>query len=234
MQDTTTSAVHVSLGQAFWQLLRRDLLLTLRRGNEWINPLVFFVIVVSLFPLGIGPGAKTLQLIGPGVVWVSALLATLLALDGLFRSDYQDGALELILLSPHPLSVLVLAKVLAHWLITGLPLVLLSPLLGVLLHQDSSVMWVLMATLALGTATLSLIGSIGAALTVGVRRGGVLLSLLVLPLYVPVLIFGSNAVASAGMGLAVKGQLSLLGGMLFLALALAPVATAASLRVSVE
>ncbi|MGB0864983.1 MAG: heme exporter protein CcmB [Granulosicoccaceae bacterium] len=224
----------ISLGIAFWRLLRRDLLLALRRGNEWLNPLVFFVIVVSLFPLGIGPGEKTLELIGPGVVWVSALLATLLALDGLFQADHQDGALELILLSPHPLSVLVLAKVLAHWLITGLPLVLLSPLLGVLMHQDTQVMGVLMASLAMGTATLSLIGAIGAALTVGVKRGGVLLSLLVLPLYVPVLIFGSNAVASAGMGLAVEGQLSVLGGALFLALALAPLATAAALRVSVE
>lgn len=223
-----------TLSQAMWYLLRRDLLLTIRRGNEWINPLVFFVIVVSLFPLGIGPGANTLQLIGPGVVWVSALLATLLALDGLFKSDFQDGALELMLLSPHPLSVLVLAKVFAHWLITGLPLVLLSPLLGVLLHQDLQVMWVLMASLALGTATLSLIGAIGAALTVGIKRGGVLLSLLVLPLYVPVLIFGSNAVASAGMGLAVEGQLSLLGGALCLALALSPLAAAAALRVSVE
>ncbi len=224
----------ISLGAAFWGLLRRDLLLTARRGNEWINPLVFFVIVVSLFPLGIGPGAKTLQLIGPGVIWVSALLATLLALDGLFRADYQDGALELLLLSPHPLSVLVLAKVLAHWLITGLPLVLLSPLLAVLMHQDTAVLWVLMSTLAMGSATLSLIGAIGAALTVGVRRGGLLVSLLVLPLYIPVLVFGSNAVASAAMGLAVEGQLSLLGGALFLALALAPVATAAALRVSVE
>lgn len=224
----------VSLTTAFWQLLRRDLLLAVRRGNEWINPLVFFVIVVSLFPLGIGPGAKTLQLIGPGVIWVAALLATLLALDGLFSSDHQDGALELMLLSPHPLSVLVLAKVLAHWLITGLPLVLLSPLLGVLLHQEARVMGVLMLTLALGTATLSLVGAIGAALTVGVQRGGVLLSLLVLPLYIPVLIFGSNAVASAGMGLAVEGQLSLMGGGLFLALALSPLAAAAALRVSVE
>ncbi len=181
---------------------------------------------------------KTVQGTGLGHLAVLAdhqdLLATLLALDGLFRSDYQDGALELLLLSPHSLSVLVLAKVLAHWLITGLPLVILSPLLGVLMHQDASVMWVLVATLAMGTATLSLVGAIGAALTVGVRRGGVLLSLLVLPLYVPVLIFGSNAVASAGMGLAVEGQLSLLGGALFLALALAPLATAAALRVSVE
>lgn len=224
----------VSLPQAFWSLLRRDLLLSARRGSEWLNPLVFFVIVASLFPLGIGPGPKTLQLIGPGVVWVSALLATLLALDGLFRADFDDGALEQILLSPHPLSVLVLAKILAHWLVTGLPLVLLSPLLGVLLHLDTSVFGVLMVSLAIGTGILSLIGAVGAALTVGVSRGGVLLSLLVLPLYMPVLIFGSSAVVSAGAGLPTDGQISLLLGGLFLALALAPLATAAALRVSAE
>jgi heme exporter protein B len=170
----------------------------------------------------------------PGIIWVAALLATMLSLDGLFRSDFLDGALEQMLLSPHPTSVLVLAKVVAHWLLTGLPLILMSPLLGILMHLPNEALPTLMATLALGTPVLSLIGAIGAALTVGLRRGGVLVSLLVLPLYIPVLIFAANAVASAAMGLGIEAQLSLLGALLGFALAFAPLATAAALRVGME
>jgi len=170
--------------------------------------------------------------IGPGIIWVAALLATLLSLDSLFRSDHEDGSLEQILLMPQPLSVLVLGKIAAHWLATGLPLLLMAPVLGVLLHLETSTLGVLVASLALGTPVLSLVGAIGMALVVGLRRGGMLLSLLVLPLYVPVLIFGAGAVAQTQMGLPYAGQLALLGALLALALSLAPWACAAALRVT--
>ncbi|OED42341.1 heme exporter protein CcmB [Chromatiales bacterium (ex Bugula neritina AB1)] len=222
------------MGQAFYALLKRDLLLALRRRADWLNPLVFFVIVVTLFPLGVGPDNDLLREIAPGVLWVAALLATLLALDGLFRSDYDDGSLEQLLLSPQPLSVLVLAKVLAHWLITGLPLLLLSPLLAVVMQLQVTAIPVLLVSLLIGTLTLSLVGGIGAALTVGLQRGGVLLALLVLPLFIPVLIFGSSSVIAAASGFAVDAQISLLGALLLLALALAPIAIAAALRISSE
>jgi heme exporter protein B len=166
------------------------------------------------------------------VIWVAALLATLLSLEGMFRSDFEDGALEQMVVSPHPLSVLVLAKICAHWLTTGLPLIVLAPLLGVLLHLEPAGILTLMYTLALGTPVLSLVGAIGMALTVGLRRGGVLLSLLVLPLYIPVLIFAANAVGSAAAGLPVAGQLYFIASLLVLAVTLAPVATAAALRIS--
>lgn len=217
---------------AFLGVLRRDLKLGIRRRNELLNPILFFILVVSLFPLGVGPGPRMLAEIAPGVIWVAALLATLLSMERLFRGDFEDGALEQILLSPHSLPLLVLAKVLAHWLVTGLPLILVSPLLGVLLFLPAEAIKVLPLTLLLGTPVLSLIGAIGVALTVGLRRGGVLLTLLVLPLYVPVLIFGTAAVAAAAAGLPVSGQLALLGAMLMLALVLAPFATAAGLRIS--
>lgn len=223
-----------SLAQAFLLLLKRDLTLAYRHRAELANPLLFFVIVVSLFPMGVSPESKILSTIAPGVIWVAALLATMLALDTMFRSDYDDGSLEQLLLSPHPVSVLVLAKVLAHWLVTGLPLLFLAPLLGVLLFLPGEAMPVLVASLALGTPVLSLIGGIGMALTVGLRRGGVLLSLLVLPLYIPVLIFGANAVDAATVGQPVTGQLYLLGAMLALALSLSPLATGAALRISVS
>lgn len=222
----------VGLVSAFWRLLRRDLTLALRRRGDIANPLLFFVLAVTLFPLGIGPEPQRLAEIAPGVLLVAALLATLLSLDGLFRSDFEDGALEQLLLMPQPLSVLVLAKILAHWLVTGLPLLMLSPLLGVVLHLNSTGIAALMAALALGTPVLSLVGAIGIALTVGLRRGGMLLSLLVLPLYVPVLIFGAGAVAQSQMGLDYSGQLALLGALLALALCLAPLACAAALRVT--
>jgi heme exporter protein B len=223
-----------STATAFLGVLRRDLQLGIRKRSELLNPILFFILVVSLFPLGIGPAPGLLGEIAPGVIWVAALLATLLSMERLFRSDFEDGALEHLLLSPHSLSLLVLAKVLAHWLVTGLPLILVSPLLGVLLHMPVEAIQVLPLTLLLGTPILSLLGAIGVALTVGLRRGGVLLTLLVLPLYVPVLIFGTAAVAAAAAGLPVSGQLALLGDMLALALTLSPLATAAGLRISAD
>jgi len=218
--------------RAFQSVLSRDLRIAIKRRGDWLNPLVFFVIVVTLFPLGIGPEPNRLQEIAPGVIWVAALLSTMLALGQLFQRDHADGVLEQLLLSPHPLSVIVLAKVFAHWLLTGLPLLLLSPLLGMLMRLSAPVLPVLMLSLLLGTLALSLIGAIGAALTVSIRHGGVLLALLVLPLYIPVLIFGSNSVVSAAAGLPVLAQLSLLASLCVLALALAPLAAAAALRVS--
>ncbi len=219
---------------AFFVLLKRDLTLAYRHRTELANPLLFFVIVVSLFPLGITPEQKILQTLAPGVIWVAALLAAMLSLDNLFRADFEDGALEQIVLNQHPLSLLVLAKVLAHWLVTGLPLLVLAPLLGVLLFLPGKAMLTLLATLALGTPILSLVGAIGVALTVGLRRGGVLLSLLVLPLYIPVLIFAANAVNSAAASIDVAGQLYFLAALLMLALTLAPLATAAALRISLS
>lgn len=219
---------------AFTTLLVRDLTLANRHRAELANPIIFFVIVISLFPLGISPEPEVLQRLAPGIIWVAALLATLLSLDGLFRSDFDDGALEQMALSPHPLSLLVLAKVLAHWLLTGLPLILVAPLLGVLLHLPNTAMTTLLASLALGTPVMSLLGAIGMALTVGLRRGGMLLSLLVLPLYVPVLIFGASAVSAAANGLPVTGQLAFIGALLAMSLSLTPLAAAAALRISLN
>jgi len=218
----------------FLALLKRDLLLAYRHRTELANPLLFFLIVVSLFPLGISPEAKVLQLVAPGVIWVAALLAAMLSLDSLFRSDFEDGTLEQIALTAHPLPILVLAKIVAHWLVTGLPLIVMAPLLGVLLFMPTGAIWTLVMTLLLGTPVLSLVGAIGVALTVGLRRGGVLLSLLVLPLYIPVLIFAANAVNVAAADLPVTGQLYFLGALLALALTLSPFATAAALRISLN
>ncbi|HED52340.1 MAG TPA: heme exporter protein CcmB [Gammaproteobacteria bacterium] len=223
-----------TLPQAFTILLRRDLTLAYRRRSEMINPLLFFVLVTALFPLGVGADPTLLREIGPGIIWVAALLASLLSLETVFRSDFDDGSLEQLLLSPHPLSILMIAKVLAHWLITGLPLLIVAPLLGVLLHLSGEAMRTLLITLALGTPVLSLIGAIGVALTVGLRKGGTILSLLVLPLYVPVLIFASSAVANSDAGLPVSAHFSLLTALLVLAISLSPAATAASLRISMS
>jgi heme exporter protein B len=224
----------LNLTGAFLLLLKRDLVLAYRRRSELINPLLFFVLVTSLFPLGIGSDANLIRAVGPGVIWVAALLAALLSLDAMFRSDFEDGTLEQFMLSAHPVSILVLAKVLAHWLVTGLPLILVAPLLGVLLNLPSGSVGVLLGTLLLGTPVLSLIGSVGVALTVGLRKGGVILSLLVLPLYVPVLIFAADAVGTAAAGIPATAQLSFLAALLVGALALAPLATAASLRISLS
>lgn len=224
----------MSLTKALFAIVRRDLLLAFRRRAEMANPLLFFVMVVTLFPLATGAQPNLLQAMAPGVIWVSALLAALLSLDGLFRSDFEDGSLEQLLLSPHSLPVLVLGKVAAHWLVTGLPLLLIAPLLALFLGLPEAAMPTLWLTLLLGTPLLSLIGAIGVALTVGLRRGGMILSLLVLPLYIPVLIFASSAVDRAAGGLPVAGQINILLSMLLLALVLTPLPTAAALRMSVN
>jgi heme exporter protein B len=223
-----------SLTRAVTLLIRRDLTLAMRRRAEMVNPLLFFILVTSLFPLGIGANPNLLQAVGPGVIWVAALLAALLSLEGIFRSDFEDGTLEQYLLSSHPVSLLVLGKILAHWLITGLPLLLISPLLGVFLGLPAEGIKILFITLLLGTPVLSLIGAVGVALTVGLRKGGMILSLLVLPLYVPLLIFASSAVDTAAAGLSVTAHLSLITALLVLALSLSPFATAAALRVSLS
>ncbi|MEF8792355.1 heme exporter protein CcmB [Thiohalorhabdus sp.] len=220
------------MGHAFLAILKRDLTLALRHRSEMANPLVFFLVVVSLFPMALGPEQETLTQVAPGILWVAALLAATLAMDGMFRSDFEDGSLEQLLLSPHPPSVLVLAKILAHWLTTGLPLIVIAPLLALFLHLPGQALPVLLGTLALGTPVLSMVGAIGVALTVGLRRGGLLLTLLVLPLYVPVLIFAAGAVDNAAAGFPVAGQLYFLAALLVLSVTLAPLATAASLRIS--
>jgi len=221
-----------SLYRAFSLLLWRDLLLAYRRRTEMINPLLFFVLVTALFPLGIGANPELLRTIAPGIIWVAALLAAILSLDSVFRSDFDDGSLEQFLISAQPLSVLVLAKVIAHWLITGLPLLIVAPLLGLLLDLPGPSIVTLMLTLLLGTPVLSMIGAIGVALTVGLRRGGIILSLLVLPLYIPVLIFAANAVETSGAGLPITAHLSLLSALLVLSVSLTPLATAAALKIS--
>ena len=220
--------------ETFLAILRRDLILAMRRRSDVLTILFFFVIVVSLFPLGIGPEMNTLRLIAPGVVWVAALLASMLALERLFAIDYADGALEQMLLAPQPLSLLVLGKVTAHWLVTGLPVVLMAPVLGIQYDLSLDGLRVLVITLLLGTPALSLIGAIGAALTLGLRGGGVLVSLLVLPLTIPVLIFGAGAVEATVSGLGGEGHMSMLAAILVLSLFFAPLAAAAALRVSVE
>lgn len=224
----------ISTGRALLGLLRRELLLHYRRRAEILNPLIFFFIVVTLFPLAVGAQPNLISAIGAGVIWVAALLAAMLPLDGIFRSDFEDGTLEQLVLSTHPLSLLVLTKVFAHWLVTGLPLLLSAPLLSVFLGIPADAVGILMLTLLLGTPVLSLIGAIGVALTVGLRRGGMLLSLLVLPLYAPVLIFGASAVDLAAGGYDVSAQLYILAAFLLLACTLAPWPTAAALRISLS
>ena len=214
--------------------VRRDLLLALRRKSEVLTAVFFFVIVTSLFPLGIGPEPVLLRKVAPGILWVAALLATLLGLPRLFAADHVDGTLEQMVLSPSPLGLLVAGKILAHWLLCGLPLALLAPLLGLQFDLDASALGILTLALLLGTPLLSLIGSIGAALTLGVRGGGVLLALLVLPLYIPALIFGAGAVEAHIAGLGAGGHLSLLAAMLALAVFFAPWATTAALRIALE
>jgi len=223
-----------SLTGAFLCVLRRDLLLAARKPADVATPLVFFAIVVSLFPLGVSPEPAILRTLAPGVLWVAALLATMLSLNRLFAADHADGTLELLALSPQPLAALAAAKTLAHWLTTGLPLVLLSPLLATQLYLPQEAFGALLLGLLLGTPVLSLIGAVGAALTLGLRGGGVLLSLLVLPLYTPILIFGAGAVTAAAAGLDPEAYLSLLGAFLAVALGFAPWATAAALRISLD
>jgi len=215
-------------------ILRRDLLLAARRRSDVFTVVLFFVIVSSLFPLGVGPDPALLRMIAPGVIWVAALLASMLALHRVFAADHADGTLEQMLLGATPLGVTVAAKVAAHWLASGLPLVLIAPLLALQFDLDQKSLGTLVVSLALGTPVLSLIGAIGAALTLGLRGGGALLSLLVLPLYVPVLIIGAGAAEAAGSGLGGEAQLLLLAAFLVTAGAFAPWATAVALRISVE
>jgi heme exporter protein B len=215
-------------------IIRRDLLLVMRRKSEVLTALFFFVVVTSLFPLGIGADAALLRKIAPGVLWVAALLSTLLGLQRMFAADYQDGSLEQLALSPQPMVLLVAGKITAHWLVCGLPLVLLAPLIGIQFDLDPSSLYVLMGTLMLGTPVLSLLGSIGAALTLGVRGGSVLLSLLILPLYIPVLIFGAGAVYANSVGLDISGYFSLLGALLILALAFVPWVSSAAVKIAIE
>ena len=222
------------MSAAFVAIVRRDLQLGLRRGADSLQPLLFFVIALALFPLGVGPAAEVLERIGVGVIWVLALLAVMLSLERLYQADAEDGSLDLLAQGALPLELVSLAKCLAHWLTSGLLLVLASPLLAVLMQLPSDALGPIALTLLLGTPTLTLIGSIGAALMIGARRGSALLALLVLPLYIPVLIFGVSAVEGALMGLGGRAQFLILGAMLLAALALTPFATAAALRLALE
>ncbi|WP_312600406.1 MULTISPECIES: heme exporter protein CcmB [Pseudomonas] len=216
----------------FVLLLKREALLLCRRPVELANPLVFFAIVIALFPLAVGPESQLLKELSPGLIWVAALLAVLLSLDGLFRSDFEDGSLEQWVLSPHPLFVLVLAKVMAHWVFTGLALIVLSPVLALMLGLPVQCLGVLLLSLLLGTPVLSLLGAVGAALTVGLKRGGLLLALLILPLYIPVLILGSGALQASLHGMPTAGQLLWLGSLMVLSLTFSPFAIGAGLRIS--
>jgi heme exporter protein B len=223
-----------STAQFCFRLLRRQLVLAVRRPVEIANPLLFFVMVVALFPLGLGPAPDRLTEFAPGILWIIALLSNLLTSDTVFRGDFEDGSLEQLLLSPQPLYLSVLAYVTAHWLVTGLLLALVSPVFALMLNLPAEAIVALIFSLLLGTAILSLVGGIGAALTVGLKRGGMLISLLILPLYMPVLIFGSAAVQAAVNGAPVGPYLAILGAMLCLSIALAPLAIAAGLRISVD
>ena len=215
-------------------LLKRQLSLAVRRPIEMGNPLVFFAIVVALFPLGLGPASEQLAMIAPGTLWIIALLSNLLTSDSVFRSDFDDGSLEQLLLAPQPLYLSVLAYLGAHWVVTGLILAAVSPLFALMLNLPAEALGTLVASLLMGTAVLSLVGGIGASLTVGLKRGGMLISLLILPLYIPVLIFGTAAVQASVSGAPVGPFLALLGAMLSLAIALAPLAAAAGLRISID
>jgi heme exporter protein B len=222
------------LASVFVTVVRRDLLLALRRRSDVLTTFFFFIMVVSLFPLGVGPEPDTLRLIAPGVVWVAALLASMLALARLFAGDFADGTLEQLVLAPQPLLLLVLGKILAHWLVTGVPLVLIAPLLGLQFDLPAAALGVMTLSLLLGTPVLSMLGAVGAALTLGVRGAGGLLALLVLPLYIPVLIFGAGAVSASAADMDVSGHLSVLGAMCLIALVFAPWAAAAALRIALE
>ncbi len=217
-----------------WSMLHRDVLLVMRRKSEVLTALFFFVIVTSLFPLGIGAEPNLLRKIAPGVLWVAALLSTMLGLQRMFANDYLDGTLEQIALSPTPLVMLVSGKIIAHWVVSGLPLILLAPVIGIQFDLSAEALGVLMLTLLLGTPVLSLVGAIGAALTVGVRGGGVLLSLLILPLYIPVLIFGAGAVYAFDAGLGISGHLSLLAALLIFSLLGSPWVASIAIRIATE
>ena len=218
----------------FWQIIRRDLLLAGRQGASSLLGVAFFVIAVSLFPFAVGPDPVVLASIGAGIIWVSALLATLLSLDRLFQADFEDGSLDVLVMMRQPVAMLVLAKTAAHWLTTALPLIIASPLLAMFMALPGDVFGTLLLSMAIGTPGLSLIGAVGAALTVGMRRGGVLMSLLVLPLYIPILIFGVGAMGAVMMGHDGTSALMLLGAISLFALVLAPLGAAAALRLALE
>jgi heme exporter protein B len=220
-------------GNAFLSVVGRDLRLASRRPVDAFLPIVFFLVAGSLFPLGVGPEANVLRQIGPGIVWVCALLSAMLSLGGMYGGDYLDGSLEQMLLSPQPAVLIAIAKGLAHWLMTGVPLILAAPVFGLLFDMHTETIAILAMSLLLGTPILSLVGGVGAALTLGLRNGAVLILLLVLPLCIPVLIFGAGAVAAVDAGLSSAGHLSLLAALLLLTSLGAPVATAAALRISV-
>ncbi|GLX79169.1 heme exporter protein B [Thalassotalea insulae] len=231
-QKTLSATRSLSYRGAFLLIFKRDLTIAFRHKDDILNPLLFFIIVITLFPLGIGPEPQTLARVAPGIIWVAALLSTLLSLDRLFKSDHSDGSLEQMLLSPHPLFLIVLAKIFAHWCLTGLPLIFVAPILAVLLNLNEQSYLALMLTLLLGTPVLSFLGAIGVALTVGIKKGGVLLSLLVLPLYIPVLIFATSAIDTAAMNLPYSGQLAIIAAFLIGSLTLSPFAVSAALKVS--
>lgn len=224
----------VSLIFACKALLKRELIIAYRHRTELLNPLLFFVIVVCLFPLSLNAQSHLMQMIAPGIIWIAALLSILLSLDKLFRSDVADGFLDQLILSPHPLIALIFTKILAHWLVTSFPIILLMPLLCLLLHLPSKEILMLCVTLILGTPVLSLIGAIFAALTVSLRANGLLLPLLVLPFYIPILIFGAGSVALAASGLSINGQLAIMAAMLAIALPLAPYTTSVALKMTIS
>jgi heme exporter protein B len=215
-------------------VVRRDLLLAMRRRADVLTALVFFVMVVSLFPLGVGPEMDMLRKMASGVVWVAALLASMLSLPRMFSADYADGTLEQMMLAPQSLSVLVLGKIVAHWMLSGLPLALIAPVLGLQFDMSPEALWILVLALLLGTPVLSMIGAVGAALTLGLRGGGVLVSLLVLPLCIPVLIFGAGAVEAVTSGMSVASNLAFLGAFTLFALVFTPFVAAQALRISME
>jgi len=223
-----------SAGRAFISTLKRDLLIAFKRKNDIANPFMFFFIVVSLFPIGIGPDADKLREIAPGVIWIAALLSSMLSMDSLYRADFEDGSLEQLLLSPNPLFFLVLAKNISHWLVSGLPVILVSPVLAYMLNLPSEAYAVLVLSLLIGTPIISLLGSIAVALTVGLGSRGLILAVITLPMSVPVLIFGTLAVQSQLNGINPIGYLALLFAMFAAALSLAPLASAAALRISVN
>ncbi len=225
---------NTSLIQMFRVMVSRDFTLAYRHPGEWMQPVVFYVIAVSLFPFALSPDPELLRQVAPGVIWVAALFSTMLALDGLFRSDYEDGTLEQLLISPCPITVLILAKVSVHWIKTGLPLIVASPLLAVVMNLPTEAYLILVVSLLLGTPTMSLIGAIGVSLTMTVRRSSLLLTLLVVPLFIPVLIFGTGAVRAATFALDVSGQLYMMGGLLVLALSLAPITIASALKITLN
>lgn len=231
---TRVQTTGTSVGRAFVSTLKRDLLIAFKRKNDIANPFMFFFIVVSLFPIGIGPDAEKLSEIAPGVIWIAVLLSSMLSMDSLYRADFEDGSLELLLLSPNPLFFLVLAKNISHWLVSGLPVILVSPVLAYMLNLPSEAYGVLVLSLLIGTPIISLLGSIAVALTVGLGSRGLILAVITLPMSVPVLIFGTLAVQSQLNGIDPTGYLALLFAMFAAALSLAPLASAAALRISVN